>query len=68
MNRPFVSIRFDIVRSGLLCFIIENEGPLPAKDVNIKINKEFIENIVDDNNRNRLFELNKAHMYLASKK
>lgn len=36
VNRPLVTVRFDIVRSGLLCFIIENEGPLPAKDVNIK--------------------------------
>lgn len=33
VNRPFVTIRFDIIRSGLLCFIIENEGPLPAHNV-----------------------------------
>lgn len=45
VNRPLVSIRFDIIRSGLLCFIIENNGPLPAENVQIKINKEFIENI-----------------------
>lgn len=67
VNRPLVTIRFDIVRSGLLCFIIENEGTLPAKDVKIKINEEFIENINDSSERNRLEDLNNASFYLASK-
>ena len=41
-NRPNVTIHFDIIRSGLMCFIIENEGNKPAHNVSIKINKEFI--------------------------
>ena len=43
-NRPFVTVRFDIIRSGLLCFVLENEGPLPAHDVQVCINEEFINN------------------------
>lgn len=66
VNRPIVSIRFDIVRSGLLCFIIENEGPLPAKNTRVKINSEFIANIKDEVERNRLSELCNANFYLAS--
>lgn len=67
VNRPYVTIRFDIIRSGLLCFVIENEGPLPAHDVRIKINKEFIDNINDVSDRTPLEELNEARFYLASK-
>lgn len=67
VNRPYVTIRFDIIRSGLLCFVIENEGPLPAHDVSIKINKEFIDNIKDVSDRTPLEELNEARFYLASK-
>lgn len=67
VNRPFVTVRFDIIRSGLLCFLIENEGPLPAHDVRIRINKEFLDNVQDKDDRNRLEELNGASFYLASK-
>lgn len=67
INRPYVTIRFDIIRSGLLCFVIENEGPLPAHDVKIKINKKFIDNIKDISDRTPLEELNEATFYLASK-
>ena len=42
-NRSNVTIHFDIIRSGLLCFVVQNEGNLPAHDVNIKINQTFID-------------------------
>lgn len=67
VNRPLVSIRFDIIRSGLLCFIIENNGPLLAENVQIKINKEFIENIKNNDEKSLLERLNTAVFYLASK-
>lgn len=67
VNRPFVTVRFDIIRSGLLCFVIENEGPLPAHNVKIRINKEFLENIKDADEKTRLEELNESSLYLASK-
>ena len=65
VNRPFVTIRFDIIRSGLLCFIIENEGPLPAHNVQVKINDDFLDNI-DADDKSCLEELNAATFYLAS--
>lgn len=67
VNRPMVTVRFDIIRSGLLCFVIENEGPMPAENVRIKINKEFIENINDQSDRSRIEELSNAVLYLASR-
>lgn len=67
INRPYVTIRFDIIRSGLLCFVVENEGPLPAHNVRIKINQKFIDNIKDVSDRKTLEELNEATIYLASK-
>ena len=44
-NRPIVTIRLEIIRSGLLCFVLENIGPKAAVDVRIKINDEFVENL-----------------------
>lgn len=67
INRPYVTIRFDIIRSGLLCFVVENEGPLPAHNVRIKINQKFIDNIKDVSDRKTLEELNEATIYLASR-
>ncbi|MBR2471408.1 MAG: hypothetical protein IKB55_01870 [Clostridia bacterium] len=67
VNRPCVTVRFDVIRSGLLCFIIENEGPLPAKNVRISINEEFLNNIRDGEKEKLLNNLNDANFYLASK-
>ena len=50
-NRPNVTIHFDIIRSGLLCFVVENEGNMPAHDVNIHINEKFIAGINDDRDK-----------------
>ena len=44
-NRPMVTIRFEVIRSGLLCFILENIGPVAATDVQINLNTEFLDNI-----------------------
>ena len=67
VNRPIVTVRFDIIRSGLMCFIIENEGPQPAKDVKVVINQEFIDNISNSDERKMLADLNNATFFLASK-
>ena len=66
-NRPVMTVRFEIIRSGLLCFVFENVGPLPAEDVKISINQEFIENISDDKDNRSLRELNNASLFIASK-
>lgn len=67
VNRPIVTVRFDIIRSGLMCFIIENEGPQPAKDVKVVINQKFIDNISNSDERKMLADLNNATFFLASK-
>ena len=66
VNRPMVTVRFDIIRSGLLCFVIENEGPLPAREVQIKVNEAFLENLSTIEPDNRLEDLNNVALYLAS--
>lgn len=63
-NRPNVTIHFDVIRSGLLCFVVHNEGNLPAHNVNIKINQEFIDGISIDKERIKQFVESK--LYLAS--
>lgn len=66
-NRPIITIRFDIIRSGLLCFIVENEGPLPAHNVTIRINDVFINNLPSDHAQKSFRELKDANLYLASR-
>lgn len=45
-NRAFVNVTFEIIRSGLVVLNIQNIGHQIAKNVNIKINKEFLDNIL----------------------
>lgn len=66
-NRPNVTIHFDIIRSGLLCFVVENEGTSPAHNVSIKINKDFLEGVNGEVERNRLEGMANSEMYLASR-
>lgn len=65
-NRPFVIIRFEIIRSGLLCFVVENIGPVAAKDVKIKINNDFIENVEKVDKDSHIRETSKATLFLSS--
>lgn len=65
-NRPFVIVRFDIIRSGLMCFVIENIGPVEAKDINIKINDEFISNLEKEDKESHLREITEATLFLSS--
>lgn len=44
-HRPFVIISFEIIRSDYLCFKLENIGPVVAKDIKIRINEEFLDNL-----------------------
>lgn len=66
-NRPYISIRYDIIRGGLMCFIIENVGAQPAFSLNIKLNDLFLNNIADQKRREHLAKLSQSEMYLASK-
>lgn len=66
-NRPRVTIYFDIIRSGLLCFVIENVGVSPAHNVSININEDFLNGVDDEKDRNCLEEMTSAKLFLASK-
>ena len=66
MNRPNITIQFDIIRSGLLCFVVQNEGNCPAHDVNIHINQAFIDGMSDIRDKERVKELGQSKLYLAS--
>lgn len=66
-NRPKVTIHFDIIRSGLLCFVVENEGASSAHNVNIRINQDFLNGVDEEIERNRLEKLASSELYLASK-
>ena len=66
-NRPKVTIHFDIIRSGLLCFVVENEGTSPAHNVSIRINQDFLNGVDEEIERNRLEKLASSELYLASK-
>lgn len=65
-NRPIVIIRFEIIRSGLLCFVVENIGPVAAKDIKIKINDDFIDNIEKEDKQIRIREASEATLFLSS--
>lgn len=64
--RPKIDIRFEIIRSGLMCFIIENVGTEPAIDVKINLCQEFIDNIGDATDKQKFQELNSSVLYIAS--
>jgi hypothetical protein len=66
-NRPNVKIHFDIIRSGLLCFVLENEGAEPAHNVNVKINDLFINGMKSERERERIHRLSESQLYLASR-
>lgn len=66
-NRPKVTIHFDIIRSGLLCFVVENEGASPAHNVSIRINQDFLNGVNEEIEKKQLKGLASSEIYLASK-
>ncbi|SDB56552.1 hypothetical protein SAMN02910317_02947 [Ruminococcaceae bacterium FB2012] len=65
-NRPYVSVRFEMIRSGLLCLVIENVGSIPAKDVRIMFNKDFLNNLDVIDRQPLLKEVSEASLFLSS--
>lgn len=60
-NRPIVIVRFEVIKSGLLCFVLENIGPVEAYDIKIRINDEFLDNLEKEINN---FEKEDKQIYL----
>ena len=65
VNRPVVTIRFETIRSGLMCFVIENIGPVAATNINISVNEDFINNLKTIDSRMRLTEHICSELFLA---
>jgi len=66
-KRPVISISFEMIRSGLCCFIIENVGESPAHEVNVNVNDEFIDVIPGGKENSALQRLRESHLFIASK-
>lgn len=65
-NRPYIIVKFEIIRSGLLCFVVENVGSMPAIGLEIDLCREFIDNIPDERMVGRVTEfVESKDMYLA---
>lgn len=65
-NRPYIIVKFEIIRSGLLCFVVENVGSMPAIGLEIDLCREFIDNIPDERMVGRVTEfVESKDIYLA---
>ena len=64
-QRPFLTVRFDIIKSGILCFVIKNTGPIAAADVSFHLNNEFIENVEKLDGRIKLRKVTESKMFLS---
>ncbi|MEA4806170.1 hypothetical protein [Acetobacterium wieringae] len=65
LNRAFVTVRFEVIKTGLMCFVIENNGLQSAYNLRVKLNEEFINNLPDAGDRDRMREMNNAVLYLV---
>ena len=59
-NRAFVTVNFDVIRSGLVMLHIQNHGKLIANNVKVDISKEFIANVQDVTDREHLKTLTES--------
>jgi hypothetical protein len=65
-NRPIITIYFEIIRSELMCFVIENIGKSSARNVAVQINNSFVENLPDAEMKTGLLKLSSPRLYLGS--
>lgn len=63
--RPVITIRFETIRNGLMCFVIENTGSVAATNINILINKDFIKNLKTIDSNIRITEYICSELFLA---
>lgn len=56
-NRAFVTVTFEIIRSGLAVLNIQNIGRQIAQNVKIKIDQDFLDNISDTRDKEHLEKL-----------
>lgn len=64
-NRAFVTITFEIIRSGLAVLHIQNHGKQIAKDVHIQVSQAFMRNMTDLSDRKNLETLSNSTFSLG---
>lgn len=63
-NRPNVVVSFQIIRSSLMAFVIENTGMSAAERLHVRLGNEFIDNL-PENMRERVRSINGSELFLV---
>ncbi|WP_411677771.1 hypothetical protein [Caproicibacter sp.] len=64
-NRAFVTVTFEIIRSGLAVLHIQNHGKRIAQDVNVTVSSAFLANMADNSDKEHIEKLNNASFTLG---
>ena len=64
-NRPFVTVTFDVIRSGIIALCIENHGKQVANHVKVQISNEFVDNMTDNGSKELVRKLCEASFTLG---
>lgn len=51
-NRPYLQLSFELIRSNLACIVVRNVGEVPLVITSIKFNKEFTDQLPNDEKEN----------------
>ena len=64
LERPYVQVSFELIRSNLACVVIRNTGTVPVSLCSIQFGQEFIKQLPDSDEK-RLFEngISDMHIY-----
>ena len=65
INRPQIDVSIEVIRNGLTTIKIENTGKRYARNVQVILNKEFIEQISDKDEAERLIKLSETSYNLG---
>jgi len=64
-NRAFVTVTFELIRSGLAVLHIQNHGKRIAQDVNINVSPAFLANMADQTDKKQIEKLCTASFTLG---
>ncbi len=64
-NRAYVTVTFELIRSGLIVLHIQNHGKRIAKDVRIKVADTFVNNVQDEHFKESIDKLNHSSFTLG---
>ena len=64
-NRAYVTVTFDIIRSGIAALCVENHGKQVANNVEVRVSSEFVENMNDGSDKEMIKKLCEASFILG---